>query len=78
MKLTRHEFLASLGAVAAVPLDVLAQAPAKAAPPPGAKKPPPSGPKKSAQQAAMVIGFLHPSSQAGSVREGAIFMRSRP
>jgi Methyltransferase FkbM domain len=53
MKLTRHEFLASLGAVAAVPLDALAQAPAKA-PPPGATKPPqPSGPKNGSQQAAI-------------------------
>jgi hypothetical protein len=54
MKLTRQKFLASLGAVAAVPLDALAQPPAKAAPSSGAKKSPqPSAPKKAAQQAAI-------------------------
>jgi FkbM family methyltransferase len=57
MKLTRHEFLASLGAVAAVPLDALGQAPAKA-PPSGAKKPPQaSGPKKAATEATGVLSF---------------------
>jgi hypothetical protein len=54
MKLTRQKFLASLGAVAAVPLDALAQPPAKAAPSSGAKKSPQqSAPKKAAQQAAI-------------------------
>ena len=38
MKLTRHEFLASLGAVATVPLDSFAQAHAKPAPTPGSRK----------------------------------------
>jgi hypothetical protein len=38
MKLTRHEFLASLGAVATVPLDSFAQAHGKPAPTPGSRK----------------------------------------
>jgi methyltransferase FkbM-like protein len=48
MKLNRQEFLAALGAVATVPLDALAQAPAKPAPP----KPAPPGAKTPAQSAA--------------------------
>ena len=54
MRLSRQEFLATLGAVAAGPLDALAQAPRKPAPPAGSKKPAqPAAAKKAAEQAAI-------------------------
>ena len=55
MRLSRQQFLATLGAVAAGPLDALAQqTPGKPAPPAVTKKPPqPSVAKKAAEQAAI-------------------------